>query len=94
MSQIKDQEIRGRRTRTYLCYLNDQEGILINNMQTLIKEIYHHQSHAFKINLILQHRETLEYRYFYASNNEQLLKSSPLIRNQRDLQNLLNHLYN
>ena len=96
MSQIKDQEIRGRRTRTYLCYLNDQQGTLINNMQTVIKEIYHHQSHAFKISLsflfILQHRETLEYRYFYASNDEQLLKSLQLIRNQQDLQNLLNHL--
>ena len=65
-------------------------------METVIKEIYHHQSHAFKINLsfsfILQHRGTLEYRYFYASNNEQLLKSPRLIRNQQDLQNLLNHL--
>ena len=79
MSQIKNQEIRGRRTRTYLCYLNDQRGALINNMETVMKEIYHHQSHAFKINMsfsfILQHHETLEYRYFYASNNEQLLKS-------------------
>ena len=85
MSQIKDQEIRGRSTRTYLRYLNDQQGNLINNMQTVIKEIYHHQSHTFKINLsfsfILQHLETLEFRYFYASNNEQLLL---LIRNQQD----------
>ena len=60
MSQIKDQEIRGRRTRTYLRYLNDRQGTLIDNMETVIKEIYHHQSHAFKINLsfsfILQHR--------------------------------------
>ena len=90
MSQIKNQEIRGRCTRTYLRYLNDQQGTLINNMETVMKEIYHHQSHAVKINLsfsfILQHRETLEYRYFYASNNEQLLKSPRLIRNQRDLQ--------
>ena len=96
MSQIKDQEIRGRRTRTYLRYLSDHQGTLINNMETIIKEIYHHQSHAFKTNLsfsfILQHRETLEYRYFYASNSEQLLKSPRLIRNQQDLQNLLNHL--
>ena len=96
MGQIKNQEIRGRRTRTYLRYLNDQRGTLINNMETIIKEIYHHQSHAFKINLsfsfILQHHETLEYRYFYTSNNEQLLKSPRLIRNQQDLQNLLNHL--
>ena len=95
-SQIKDQEIRGRRTRTYLRYLNDQQGTLINNMETVMKEIYHYQSHAFKINLsfsfILQHRETLEYRYFYASNNEQLSKSPRLIRNQQDIQNLLNHL--
>ena len=77
-------------------YRNDQQGALINNMETVMKEIYHHQNHAFKINLsfsfILQHRETLEYRYFYASNNEQLLKSPRLIHNQRDLQNLLNHL--
>ena len=96
MSQIKDQEIRGRRTRTYLRYLNDRQGTLIDNMETVIKEIYHHQSHAYKINLsfsfILQHREALEYRYFYASNNEQLLKSPRLIRNQQDLENLLNHL--
>ena len=95
MNQIKNQEIRGRRTRTYLRYLNDQQDTLINNMETVIKEIYHYQSHAFKINLsfsfILQQRETLEYRYFYASNNEQLLKSPRLIRNQQDLQNLLNH---
>ena len=96
MGQIKDQEIQGQHTRTYLCYLNDQEGPLISNMQIVIKEIYHHQSHAFKINLsfsfILQHRETLEYRYFNAGNNEQLLKSPRLIHNQQDLQNLLNHL--
>ena len=31
MSQIKNQEIRGRRTRTYLRYRNDQKGTLINN---------------------------------------------------------------
>ena len=31
MSQIKNQEIRGRRTRTYLRYLNDQQGTLINS---------------------------------------------------------------
>ena len=63
MSQINNQEIRGCCTRTYLCYLNDQQGTLINNMQTVIEEIYHHQNHAFKINLsfsfILQHHETL-----------------------------------
>ena len=96
MGQIKDHEIRGRGTRTYLRYLNDQQGALINNMETVMKEIYPHQSHAFKINMsfsfILQHREALEFRFFYASNNEQLLKSTRLIRNQQDLQNPLNHL--
>ena len=96
MGQIKDQEIRGQRTRTYLHYLNDQQGTLINNMETIMKEIYHHQSHAFKINMsflfIVQHCETLEYCYFYASNNEELLKSPLLIHNQHDLQTLLNHL--
>ena len=93
MGQIKEQEIRGSRTRTYLRYLNDQQGALINSMETVMKEIYHHQSHAFKVNMsfsfILQHRETLKFRYFYASNNEQLLESPRLIRNQQDLQNLL-----
>ena len=96
MSQIKDQYIQGRHTRTYLRYLNDQQGTLMNHMETVIKEIYHYQCHAFKINLsfsfILQHRETLEFRYFYVSNNEQLLKSPRLIHNQCGLQNLLNHL--
>ena len=29
MNQIKDQEIQGRPTRTYLCYRNDQQGTLI-----------------------------------------------------------------
>ena len=86
MNQIKDQDIQGCRTRTYLCYLNDQQGSLIDSMETLIKEICYHQSHAFKINLsfsfILQHRETLEYHYFYASNSEQLLKSPQLIQNK------------
>ena len=51
MNQIKDQDIQGRHTRTYLCYLNNQRDTLINNMETVIKEIYHHQSHALKINL-------------------------------------------
>ena len=46
MGQIKNQYIQGRRTRTYLRYLNDQQGALINNMETVMKEICHHQSHA------------------------------------------------
>ena len=41
---------------------------------------------------ILQHRETGDYRYHYASNNNQILNSLRLIRNQQDLENLLDHL--
>ena len=92
MSQIKDQNIQDHCTRTYLHYLTFQQGdSLIDNMETVIKEIYHHQYHASKIDLsfsfILQH-QTLEYRYFYASNNVQLLKSRRLILNKQDSQNL------
>ena len=55
------------------------------------------QTHAFKINLsfsfILQHhRETGEFRYHYASNNEKILNSPRLIRNHHDLDNLLDFL--
>ena len=41
---------------------------------------------------ILQNRETREYRFFYASNNEQLLNIPKLIRNQEDLSKLQDHL--
>ena len=35
--------------------------------------------------VIPEHHETLQYRYLYASNNEQLLKPPHLIPNQLDL---------
>ena len=41
---------------------------------------------------ILQHKETGEFRYHYASNNDQLLNSPRLIRNQHDLDTLLDFL--
>ena len=41
---------------------------------------------------ILQHRETSEFWYHYASNNEQLLKSPHLIQNRQNLENLLDFL--
>ena len=44
------------------------------------------------LSFILQHRETGEFRYHYASNNNQILNSPHLIRNQQDLENLLDHL--
>ena len=43
MNQINDQDIHCRQTRTYLHYLNGQQGGLTDNIETLIKEIYHHQ---------------------------------------------------
>ena len=41
---------------------------------------------------ILQHRETGEFRYHYVSSNDQLLNSPRLIRNQHDLDTLLDFL--
>ena len=40
----------------------------------------------------MQHQETGEFWYHYASNNNQLLNSPCLIRNQQDLENLSDHL--
>ena len=62
----------------------------------ILKDIFLHQTNVFKINLsfsfILQHRETGEFRYHYPRNNDQLLNSPRLIRNQHDLNNLLDFL--
>ena len=65
-------------------------------MENVIEQVFCHQSQAFKINMsfsyILQNCETGEYRFFYASNNEQLLNIPKLIRNQEDLNKLLDYL--
>ena len=65
-------------------------------MENVIDQVFRRQSQAFKINMsfsyILQNRETGEYRFFYASNNEQFLNIPKLIRNQEDLNKLLDHL--
>ena len=62
----------------------------------MLEDIFSHQTKAFKINMsfsfILQHRETGEFRYHYASNNDQLLNSPRLIRNQHDLDTLLDFI--
>ena len=93
--RIRDTETVNRRSRTYLRYLNHSSP-LIDSIAHAIKNIILHQTYAFKINLsfsfILQHRESGEFRYHYASNNNQLLNSPTLIRNQRDIDNLLNFL--
>ena len=60
---------------------------LIESIVHAIEDIFYRQSNAFKMNLsfsfILQHRETGEFRYHYASNNSQILNSPRLIRNQK-----------
>ena len=58
--------------------------------------VFRHQPQAFKINMsfsyILQNHETGEYRFFYASNNAQLLNIPKLIHDQEDLNKLLDQL--
>ena len=65
-------------------------------MENVIDQVFRRQSQAFKINMsfsyILQNCETGEHRFFYASNSEQLLNIPKLIRNQQDLNKLLDHL--
>ena len=94
--RIRDSETNHRRSRTFLRYLRHDRAPLTETIAQALEDIFRRQTNAFKINLsfsfILQHRETLEYRYFYASNNQQILKSPKLIRNQQDLDNLLDFL--
>ena len=94
--RIRDSETLNRRSRIYLRYLNHTNSPLIETIVHAIEDIFYRQTNAFKMNLsfsfILQHRETGEFRYHYESNNNQILNSSRLIRNQRDLENLLDHL--
>ena len=94
--RIRDSETLNRRSRIYLRYLNHSNSPLIESIAHAIEDIFYRQTNAFKMNLsfsfILQHRETGEFRYHYASNNNQILNSPRLIRNQKDLENLLDHL--
>ena len=94
--RIRDSETLNRCSRIYLRYLRHDRAPLIETIAHAIENIFLSQTNAFKINLsfsfILQHRETDEFRYHYASNNNQLLDSPRLIRNQQDLENLLDYL--
>ena len=81
--RIRDFETHNRRSRIFLRYLPHDRAPLIETITQALENIFHHQTNAFKINLsfsfILQHRETGEFRYHYASNNNQLLNSPKLI---------------
>ena len=94
--RIRDTETINRRSKIFLRYLNHSNSPLIETIARVLKDIFLRQTNAFKINLsfsfILQHRETGEFRYHYASNNDQLLNSPRLIRNQHDLDTLLDFL--
>ena len=73
--QIKNQDLHRCRTRTYIRFLDEKRYTLLEAMENVIERGFRRQSHAFKINMsfsyILQNCETGEYRFFYASNNEQ-----------------------
>ena len=94
--RIRDSETLNRRSRIYLRYLNHSNSPLIETIAHATEDIFQRQTNAFKMNLsfsfILQHRETGEFRYHPAGNNNLLFNSPRLIRNQQDLENLLDHL--
>ena len=94
--RIRDTETYHRRSRIFLRYLNHSNSPLIDTITHVFKDIFLRQISAFKINLsfsfILQHRETGDFRYHYASNNNHLQASPRLIRNLQDLDNLLEFL--
>ena len=94
--QIKNQDLRSLRTWTDICFLDEKRYTLLEAMENVIDQVFCHQSQEFKINTsfsyILQNHETGEYRFFYASNNEQLLNIPKLICNEEDLNKLLDHL--
>ena len=63
----------------------------------LFKKLFRSQRNAFKINIsmgfILQHKSTGKYRYFWASQNNQLLLDRPcLIRNSIDKTNFIKQI--
>ena len=77
--RIRNSETNHCRSHTFLRYLRHDRAPLIETIAQALENICLRQANAFKINLsfsfILQHRETGEFHYFYASNNQQILKS-------------------
>ena len=80
---IRDTETINQRSKIFLRYLNHSHSPFIETIAHVLKDIFRRQTSAFKINMsfssILQHQETGEFRYHYASNNDQLLNSPCLI---------------
>ena len=75
--RIRDSETHNCHSCIFLRYLCHDHAPLIETIAQALEDIFRRQTNAFKINLsfsfILQHRETGEFRYFYASNNQQIL---------------------
>ena len=71
-------------------------GFNINLLAQQLREMYARQDHAFKINfsmsMILQHVETGEYRFFYASNNGDFFDSPRYIGDLNDLERVIQEL--
>ena len=69
--RIRDTETINRRSKIFLRYLNHTNSPLIETIARVLKDIFLRQTKAFKINLsfsfILQHTETGEFRYHYAT---------------------------
>ena len=96
LNEIRDRDLINRKSRTYIRYLNECGLNLMESIEQSIEQVYRLQEHSFKLNIsfsfILQNKETEEYRYYYASNNTQLVREPKLIRNQEDLNAILNFL--
>ena len=94
--RICDTEMYYRRSHIFHRYLHHNRAPLTETIAHTLKDIFLRQTNAFKISLsfsfILQHKETGEFWYHCASNNNQLLNSPRLIRNQHDFDTLLDFL--
>ena len=84
-----DRKIPGRRSTIYYKSLNHEHS-LSDNIRDTFKSIFQEQGQSFKTNVslsfVLQHRETDEYQFHYASRNNHLLSLPRLIHNHEDLQ--------
>ena len=90
-----DRKIPGRRSTIYYKAL-DHERSLSDNIRDTFESIYQDQGQSFKtivsLSFVLQHRETDEYRFYYACRNNRLLSLPRLIRNREDLEQLIEDL--
>ena len=94
--RIRNSDIVNSRSRTYLRYLSHAATSFMEAITQALNNVFHRLNHSFKVNLsflyVLQNCDTCECRFFCASNNLQLLRTPRLIRNQQDLNQLLDTL--